>query len=232
MCVLLASPESHWPAALADALRAEWFDVVVEHDATRLLSASDARAHLVVIDLSLRDPSGLDVCASLRQASDWPLLAVGGGDEAEIVAALGAGADAFVVRSTSQRELVARLRAVLRRFPSTVGRSDAGVLVSGDLELDSAARTVLQAGRSLELGRVGTAILEELMRRAGRTVHRNVLSAIVRQLGSDEEDLDLHLRRLRERIEAGGGQRRITTVRKVGFRLDDMAVVPSAAVAQ
>ena len=178
---------------------------------------------LVLLDLGLPDADGLELCRRLRRELPiTPILILTARDtEADIVLGLDAGADDYLVKPFRLAELLARLRAHVRRRLAEAARD--GLLRVGDLELDPAARRVRVAGQEVDLRPKEFDLLEVLMQRAGKVVPRDRAMTLV--WGDDwfgsTKTLDVHMASLRQRIgEDGPDHSRITTIRGVGYRLE------------
>jgi two-component system, OmpR family, response regulator len=189
-------------------------------------TGADARwmAHAVtyeaiVLDVMLPDSDGFEVCAALRAAEVWtPVLMLTARDAVEDrVAGLDAGADDYLLKPFSFAELEARLRALVRR-----GFAERpSVLEAGDLRLDPAARRVTRGAAEIALSPKEFDLLELLFRRAGEAVSRYELLEHGWDLAYDNRSnvIDVHLRRLREKIDRPFGRRSLETVRGIGYRL-------------
>jgi DNA-binding response OmpR family regulator len=177
---------------------------------------------LVLLDLGLPDIDGLQVLAMVRGLGDVAVIVITAqDDEATVVRALDAGADDYVVKPFGMDQLAARMRAVLRR--GSVGAGDPTLRV-GDLEVDSAARTAMLSGRTLDLSRKEFDLLLALASRAGQVVSKRQLLAEVWQqaYGGGERTVDVHLSWLRRKLgESASAPRYLHTVRGVGVRLVD-----------
>jgi two-component system, OmpR family, alkaline phosphatase synthesis response regulator PhoP len=185
-----------------------------------LAQARARRPALVVLDLGLPDRDGLDVTRDLRQVANVPIVMLTArGDESDRIVGLELGADDYVVKPFSPKELVARVRAVLRRSESS--RSDAEVLSVLDVVLDARRRRVSVAGREVELTATEFALLETLMREPGRVYTRGQLLDAVHGVSfeSYERAVDAHVKNLRRKLEPEPGSRRyVQTVHGVGYR--------------
>ncbi len=173
----------------------------------------------IVLDVMLPDGDGFGVCAAFRAAEIWtPVLMLTARDAVEDrVAGLDAGADDYLLKPFSFAELEARLRALVRR-----GRPERPpVLAAGDLRLDPAARRVSRGGVEIELSRKEFDLLELLLRRAGEAVSRYELLEHGWDFAYDNRSnvIDVHVKRLREKIDRPFGRRSLETVRGVGYRL-------------
>jgi DNA-binding response OmpR family regulator len=221
--VLFVSADSAWTTTVTDLLTREGYESVVCRLGARAVEQLLATAaNLVLLDLAVPDRYGMTVCTLLRARSSTPILAVGDrrgerSDE-QLVRALSAGADVFVSKGISNRELLARVRALFRRVPSTDRLADADVVRVGLLELDRDARVVRFAGLNIAMTRREFELLEALMTRPGRVVSRSDLLDSMWGARRDPHALNVHVRRLRAKLEAFDPVRRIETVRGVGFR--------------
>jgi two-component system response regulator RegX3 len=222
--LMLVEDERGITAPLVSALESEGFEThVAETAADALELAGRVRPDLVLLDLMLPDGSGFDVCRQLRAGSNVPVIMLTArGDEADRVAGLELGADDYIVKPFSAREVVARIRAVLRR----VGRegepaAGAGPLEFGDLRLDTAAHSFTRAGEPVELTRKEFELLELLMRNAGVVVTRERLLDEVWDVSwfGSTKTLDVHVGSLRKKLrDDPSAPRYLHTVRGVGFR--------------
>jgi phosphate regulon transcriptional regulator PhoB len=191
--------------------------------AAALREVQHARPDLVVLDLMLPEMDGLEVCRRLRGAPDSAgipiIMLTARADEVDRVVGLEMGADDYVVKPFSPKELVARVRAVLRRArPPEPGR----VLKTGTLTLDPARHAVEVAGRGVVLTPREFELLRALLEAAGRVLSREqLLHRVWGYARADEIEsrtVDVHIRRLRAKLGAESG--RITTVKGVGYRLE------------
>ena len=207
----------------------------LERDAFRVLTAGDgdsglalARQHapdLVILDLMLPHLDGWEVCRRLRQLSDVPVIMLTArGEETDRVAGLTLGADDYVVKPFSPRELVARVKAVLRRAPM-MGPRTAPLLAHGDIQLDLEKRSLFVSGRRVALTPHEYALLEALMSSPGRTYTRDELLMRLYSRGEAvvvERVVDVHVGKLRQKIEKDpSNPRLILTVRGIGYRFTD-----------
>jgi two-component system KDP operon response regulator KdpE len=171
-----------------------------------------------IVDLVLPDGDGVEVCRSLREWSDMPILVLSAiGDEDEKVRALEAGADDYVTKPFSPRELVARLQAVLRR---AAPQASEPVVEADGLEVDLAARVVRRAGAEVHLTPIEFDLLRMFVRNRGRLLtHRLLLQEVWGPAYTDDvPTLRTNIARLRRKIEPDGGPRYIRTDAGVGYR--------------
>jgi DNA-binding response OmpR family regulator len=222
--VLLAEDDEAIAAPLARALTREGYHCdVVATGTDALTRARDGRYELVVLDLGLPEMDGLEVCRRLR-AEKSPvavMMLTARTDEVDFVVGLDAGADDYVAKPFRLAELLARVRALLRRTPDT---PDEMVLEAGDVKLDAKARRVQVDGTDVTLASREFELLQYLMERRGQVVSREDLLTDV--WGSADlrssKTLDMHISWLRRKIGDDQSDRRkhIVTVRGVGFRFD------------
>ena len=205
------------------ALRRNGFEPVVARTAAEALeSAGRVDPALVLLDLNLPDGDGSDVCRTLRKDSDVPIVMLTArGTEMDRVLGLELGADDYVVKPFSSRELISRIRAILRR-PRADTAEPGEPMVIGELEVDPGARTVRLAGEPLRLARKEFDLLAELARHRGQVVSREDLMSRVWDVNwfGSTKTLDVHIRTLRRKLgDDSANPRFIETVRGVGFRL-------------
>ncbi|HUH15908.1 MAG TPA: response regulator transcription factor [Gaiellaceae bacterium] len=222
--VLVVEDEESITAPLTAALAREGFDAAVAATAAEALElARSLRPDIVLLDLMLPDGSGLDVCRELRRTSSVPIIVVTArGDEADRVVGLELGADDYVVKPFSARELVARIRAVLRRSEGPSERAGEEPVRAGALVVDPGGRTASLAGAELELSRKEFDVLHLLAREQGKVVTRERLLEEVWDTNwfGSTKTLDVHVSALRRKLgDDPADPRFIHTVRGVGFRL-------------
>jgi two-component system, OmpR family, response regulator RegX3 len=221
--ILLVEDETAITKPLAEALEREGFQTRVAGTVREALEAArESIPDLVLLDLGLPDGSGLDVCRELRQTSDVPVIMLTArGSEADRVTGLEIGADDYVVKPFSAREVTARVRAVLRRAQAPRVGQAAGAIQIGDLVLDPSRRTTVHAGEELELSRKEFELLEALMEQAGQVITRQALIEEVWDMNwfGSTKTLDVHMSGLRKKLGDDPREPRyIHTVRGVGFR--------------
>jgi DNA-binding response OmpR family regulator len=220
--ILLIEDDHRIREALARSLAARGHDV--RSSGTGVAGVEDALADavdLIVLDLGLPDIDGLDVLKMVRSVSSTPIvIATARDDESEIVRALRAGADDYVVKPFSSEQLEARIGAVLRRTGGD--RNDAAQVRVGDLVIDPGGRVAALAGEKLELSRREFDLLLFLAQRAGTVVRkREILAEVWRQpYGGADKTVDVHVSWLRRKLgESAAEPRYIHTVRGVGIKL-------------
>ena len=222
--ILLVEDESSIADPFAKLLRREGFDAVIARTAAEALErARTIEPDLVLLDLALPDGDGRDVCRTLRATSSVPVIMVTArGTETDKIVGLEIGADDYVVKPFSAAEVIARIRAVLRRAASTTAEGPQEPIRVGDLVIDLAARRVTLADREVDLSRKEFDLLAELARHAGKVVKREDLMSRVwdeNWFGSTKT-LDVHVGWLRRKLgDNPAAPRWIETVRGVGFRL-------------
>jgi two-component system, OmpR family, response regulator RegX3 len=221
--VLLVEDEESITAPLSEALTREGFEPVVAGTAAEALELAASRSpDLVLLDLGLPDASGLDVCRELRSRSTVPIIMVTArGEEMDRVVGLEVGADDYVVKPFSAREVIARIRAVLRRTAAPAPRALDEVVEVGDVRVDRAKRSASFAGEPLELSRKEFDLLQLLVDSAGAVVTRERLIDEVWDTNwfGSTKTLDVHVSALRKKLgDDPGTPRYIHTVRGVGFR--------------
>ncbi|MFJ8688422.1 response regulator [Micromonospora wenchangensis] len=223
--VLVVEDEESFSDALSYMLRKEGFEVSVAATGTSALTEFDRTgADIVLLDLMLPEMSGTEVCRQLRQRSHVPIIMVTARDsEIDKVVGLEIGADDYVTKPYSPRELVARIRAVLRRQSPEVTESGAPTLAAGPVRMDIERHVVTVDGATVQLPLKEFELLELLLRNAGRVLTRGQL--IDRVWGADyvgdTKTLDVHVKRLRSKIEPEpSAPRFIVTVRGLGYKFE------------
>jgi two-component system KDP operon response regulator KdpE len=217
--VLVCDDEPQILRALRVVLRDAGFDAVPASTAQRALDlAAVDPPDAAILDLVLPDGDGTEVCRSLREWSRMPILVLSAvGDEDEKIRALEAGADDYIVKPFSGRELVARLQAVLRRVDE--GPEEPAIVADG-LVIDLVAHTVTRDGAEVHLTPIEFGLLRVLARQRGRLLtHRTLLLEIWGPAYTDDTaTLRTHIANLRRKIEPGDGPRYIRTDPGVGYR--------------
>jgi two-component system, OmpR family, response regulator RegX3 len=238
--VLLAEDEESFIEALEIGLSREGFTLTIARDGVSALELfRSGTFELVLLDVMLPKMSGLDVCRTIRTTSNVPIIMVTAkAAEIDTVVGLEVGADDYVAKPYRLRELISRMRAVLRRVPANVAtvaaapdevrpaqesESPTTILTSGDIELDLDRHECVVRGHEVQLPLKEFELLEQLLSSAGRVVTREAL--IDRVWGydyvGDTKTLDVHIKRLRSRVEVDPSKPTlITTIRGLGYRLE------------
>ena len=220
--VLIIDDDVELCELVGEYLTREGFEVEAAHNGDKGLERALSGQHaLVVLDLMLPGMTGLDVLRRLRGESLIPVLILTArGEEVDRIVGLEIGADDYLAKPFNPRELLARVRAILRRSQGGSAAMAAPVTV-GDLELDPGARTVTRGGEPLELTAVEFSLLEALMRSAGQVVTREFLAQTVlgRRFVAYDRSIDMHVSKLRKKLGSlsDGDGERIKTVRGVGY---------------
>jgi two-component system KDP operon response regulator KdpE len=218
--VLVCDDEPQILRALQVILREAGFEAIGVATAREALDAAAVRhPAAAIVDLVLPDGDGVEVCAQLRSWSEMPILVLSAvGEEAEKVRALEAGADDYVTKPFGPRELVARLRAALRRVP---GDSEAPVVELDGLRVDLAAHLVSRDGEEIHLTPTEFKLLATLVRNRGRLMtHRALLTEVWGPAWTDDTaTLRTHVANLRRKIAPQAGDRLIRTDPGVGYRI-------------
>jgi two-component system, OmpR family, response regulator RegX3 len=223
--VLIVEDEPDLADPLAYLLRREGFEVEIADDGgAALASFREHGADIVLLDLMLPGMPGTEVCRQLRGESNVPIIMLTAKDsEVDIVVGLELGADDYVTKPYSARELLARMRAVLRRFSHVESDLEEHILSGGRVTLDIDRHTVAVDGDEISMPLKEFELLEVLMRNAGRVLTRGQL--IDRVWGTDyfgdTKTLDVHIKRIRSRIERNPGEpNMLVTVRGLGYRFE------------
>lgn len=221
--VLIAEDDRSVRQSLQRALRFEGYDISLAVDGAEALeSIKDDRPDALILDVMMPYVDGLSVCRRVRsKGDDLPILMLTAKHEvSDRVAGLDAGADDYLVKPFALEELLARLRALLRRTaPEDLG----GPLVFADLTLDPETRRVERAGRDIELTKTEFDLLELLMLNSGIVLTREIIYERIwgYDFGTSSNSLDVYIGYLRRKTESDGESRLIHTVRGVGYALRD-----------
>ena len=224
--ILVVEDEMKIARLVRDYLEHAGFEVIVAGDGgAAVSSARGSKPDLVVLDLGLPGLDGLDVTRELRQTSNVPIVILTArGDESDRIVGLELGADDYIVKPFSPKELVARVRAVLRRTEPD-GRGGSGVLKAAGVELDVPRMRATVDGRPVELTPTEFQLLTTLVRQPGRVFTRAQLLNAVHGVAfeSYERAIDAHVKNIRRKIEPGQGRhyRYLLTVHGVGYRFAD-----------
>ena len=226
MCakVLIVEDEEAISDLLTYNLEKEGFSVAVTGDGDdAMLTVKESRPDLILLDWMLPNVSGIELCRQLRgqmETREIPVIMLTArGEEEDRVRGLMTGADDYVTKPFSPRELLARIEALLRRArPSLAGN----VLQWGDIELDATSHRVRRSGEALHLGPTEFRLLRYFMERPNRVVSRQQILDGVWGMDSDidERTVDVHIRRLRKAINRDGDTDPIRTVRAAGYAMD------------
>ncbi|MEZ5210365.1 MULTISPECIES: response regulator transcription factor [unclassified Gordonia (in: high G+C Gram-positive bacteria)] len=225
--VLIVEDEEALADPLAFLLRKEGFEASIINDGSEAVGAFERLSpDIVLLDLMLPGMSGTEICKVIRAKSSVPVIMVTARDsEIDKVVGLELGADDYITKPYSARELIARIRAVLRRGGVVADDDDAaiGVLEVGPVRMDVQRHTVTAAGNEVTLPLKEFDLLEYLLRNAGRVLTRSQL--IDRVWGADyvgdTKTLDVHVKRLRSKIEPDPSQpRHLITLRGLGYKFE------------
>jgi two-component system response regulator RegX3 len=225
--ILVVEDEPSIAESMQYALEVEGFEVFVAGTGREGVEQSRTlNPSLVLLDVMLPESSGLDVCRQIRTRSDVPIIMVSARDaEADMVAGLELGADDYVTKPFSMRELVARVRAHIRRSARSGTFADTNeVLRGGTIELDLDAHEARVDGESVPLRPKEFDLLESLMRRRNRLASRDLLIDEVwgPSYFGDTKTLDVHIKRLRQKLEPDpSSPKHIVTVRGLGYKFVD-----------
>jgi two-component system, OmpR family, KDP operon response regulator KdpE len=217
--ILVCDDEPQILRALRVVLREAGFEPVLTSTVAEALDLAAVRPpDAAILDLLLPDGDGIDVCRKLREWSTMPILMLSAvGHEDQKVAALEAGADDYMVKPFSSRELVARLRAALRR--ADAGRTEPVITVDG-LTIDLAARAVRRHGEPVHLTPIEYDLLRAFVRNRGRLLTQRTLLIEVwgPAYSEDTQTLRTHIANLRRKLDPAGGSRYIATDPGIGYR--------------
>ena len=223
--ILIVEDEASFSEALEFLLGKEGFSVVTaENGAEALRKFDQGGIDLVLLDLMIPEVSGTEVCRQIRAKSRVPIIMLTAKDsEVDKVVGLEIGADDYVTKPYSSRELMARIRAVLRRNSGEISEIEQGVMSVGPVRMDVERHQVFVKGISVSLPLKEFELLEFLMRNAGRVLTR--MQLIDRVWGSDyvgdTKTLDVHIKRLRSKIETDpANPTLIQTVRGLGYKME------------
>ena len=226
--LLVVEDEESFVEALTVGLRREGFRVEVARDGAEALSRFDAvHPDLVLLDIMLPRVSGIEVCRQIRTHSRVPIIMVSAKtSEIDVVVGLEVGADDYVSKPYRMRELVARIRATLRRAPEPRPSGRGAVLEVGDVRLDAERHEVFVRNKPVKLPLKEFELLESLLSNAGRVLTRDAL--IDRVWGpayvGDTKTLDVHIKRLRAKVEENPGSPvSIVTIRGLGYKFEPPA---------
>jgi len=209
---------------VAEYLQPEGFHVEAVHEGRKALERALSGEHtLIILDLMLPGMNGIEVLRRLRAQSRVPVLILTArGDDVDRIVGLEVGADDYLPKPFNPRELVARIRAILRRtgVGGQVASQPPEPVVMGDVEIDPGARVVRRGNEPIELTSVEFALLEALVRSAGQVITREQLanSVLGRRFVAYDRSIDMHVSRLRKKLgPQPDGSERIKTIRGVGY---------------
>jgi two-component system, OmpR family, response regulator MprA len=225
MKLLVVDDEPSVRASLERALRLDGFEVALAEDGRQALELlAEVRVDAIVLDVSMPQVDGIEVCRRLRGVGDrTPVLMLTARDAIDDrVAGLDAGADDYLVKPFALRELKARLRALLRRVENG-GGEDSGVLRFADLTLEPASRDVHRGDRRIQLSRTEHSLLELFLRHPRQVLTRSQIFEQVwgYDFGATSNSLGVYMGYLRRKTEEGGEPRLLHTVRGIGYVLRD-----------
>jgi two-component system, OmpR family, response regulator CpxR len=219
--ILVIDDDVELCSLVSEYLRPEGFQVESAHDGNTGLARALSGDHtLVVLDVMLPRLNGFDVLRKLRDSSRIPvLLLTARGEDVDRIVGLEIGADDYLPKPFNPRELVARIRAILRR---TRGKGEAPVpevIRVGDVELDPATRSVQHRGKAVDLTSVEFGLLQVLLREAGRVVTREALvdEVLGRKFSPFDRSIDMHVSKVRKKLGDSGSEDYIKTIRGAGY---------------
>lgn len=219
--ILVIDDDVELCSLVSEYLRPEGFQVDAVHDGKNGLTRALSGDHLlVVLDVMLPGMNGFDVLRKIRDSSRIPvLLLTARGEDVDRIVGLEIGADDYLPKPFNPRELVARIRAILRR---TQGKSETAVpdvIRVGDVELDPATRSVLHRGKPVELTSVEFDLLQVLLREAGRVVTREALvdQVLGRKFSPFDRSIDMHVSKVRKKLGDSDSGDHIKTIRGAGY---------------
>jgi two-component system response regulator CpxR len=221
--VLVIDDDEELCDLVSEYLTVEGFETTAVHDGeTGLKEALSGQYDLAILDVMMPKLNGFDVLRNLREKSGLPVLMLTArGDDMERIVGLEIGADDYLPKPFNPRELVARLRAILRRAATDDSEHQLVEKISvDDLELSASSRSVRRGGEELPVTSVEFDLLSALLREAGRVVKKEDLSENVleRRLSPYDRSLDMHISNLRKKLgPRADGSERIKTVRSVGY---------------
>ena len=220
--VLIIDDDEELCELVSEYLTAEGFETTCVHDgAAGLAKARSGDFDLAILDVMLPKMNGFEVLGSLREGSNLPVLMLTArGDDVDRIGGLEIGADDYLPKPFNPRELVARLKAILRRISPDEEHPQLEKIAVDDLELSRTARTAVREGEDLALTSVEFELLAALLQNAGSIVRKEELSETVldRQLSPYDRSLDMHISNLRKKLgPRKDDSERIKTIRSVGY---------------
>jgi DNA-binding response OmpR family regulator len=219
--LLIVDDDVELCALLIERLAEDGFDLSAVHNGIDGLElASNGSYSLVILDVMLPRMGGIDVLKQLRARSSVPVLMLTArGDDIDRIIGLEVGADDYLPKPFNPRELVARIKAILRRMEERP--TDLEKFKAGDILIDTSLREAYVGDRSLQLTTIEFALLEVLVRNPGRALSREYLTdiALGRRLGAFDRTIDVHISNLRRKLDEHRGIQRIKTIRGSGYLL-------------
>ena len=219
--ILVIDDDVELCSLVSEYLRPEGFQVESAHDGNSGLTRALSGEHmLVVLDVMLPRLNGFDVLRKLRDNSRIPvLLLTARGEDVDRIVGLEIGADDYLPKPFNPRELVARIRAILRRTRGKGETAVPEVIRVGDVELDPATRSVNHRGKAVELTSVEFGLLQVLLREAGRVVTREALvdEVLGRKFSPFDRSIDMHVSKVRKKLGDSGSEDYIKTIRGAGY---------------
>lgn len=222
--ILIVEDEAALSTLLAYNLEKEGFIVRIAADGEQALEAlAEEQPDLVLLDWMLPHLSGIEICRRIRRdpaTGGLPVIMLTAkGEEADRIRGLDTGADDYVTKPFSPAELIARVRALLRRARPAIGADE---LIAGDIVMDLAAHRVHVGGAEVELGPTEFRLLRHFMEHPGRVYSRDrILDAVWgRDINVEDRTVDVHIGRLRKSLRAAAGRDPIRTVRGAGYSLE------------
>lgn len=222
--ILLVEDDGQIAAYLGELLRAEGFDTQIassKKEAGECLLAQDF--DLVLLDVSLPDGNGFSICAEIKREYEIPVIFLtASGDEYSVVAGLDMGADDYIAKPFRPRELISRIRSVLRRC-----KKEQRILSCGDLRVNASSATVTKGEKELFLSALEYRLLLLLLQNKGQILTRNQLLEEIWDASGEyvnDNTLSVYMKRLREKIEENPQSPRLLhTIRGIGYRMEDRA---------
>ena len=224
--VLIADDDLELSELLQEYLQQEGFEVRLAHDGDQAFEAARMPGiDAMILDIMMPGQSGIEVLKKLRRESSLPVIMLTArGEDLDRILGLELGADDYLPKPCNPRELVARLRAVLRR---SSGGSPPGVIRVDDLELHQASRQLLRGGARVELTSTEFSVIQVLLQRAGTVISKRdlYLAVLGREPVRYDRSIDMHVSNLRRKLRSSSeGENRIETVRGIGY----LYAVPAA----
>ena len=220
--ILIIDDDEELCELVGEYLEVEGFSVRAVHDGEEgLRTALAEEFDLAILDVMLPSKNGFDVLRDLRNNSALPVLMLTArGDDMERIVGLEIGADDYLAKPFNPRELVARIRAILRRAVSKDSEEQTDRLTVGDVEISFGGRRVKKDGEAVSLTAIEFELLSALVKKAGQVIEKEQLSVQVlgRELSPFDRSLDMHVSNLRKKLGPhADGEKRIKTVRSVGY---------------